>query len=242
MFLLVMEKHMAKREQAEEAIDLISAAVKVRSEITEHYNQYKGLTAIAVFASGVSHHDIKKAVDALYYLGGGWPSANSKGRMEALLDGFAGMYRVLDFIGNGHLVEDHLKPYGISVSLLAEKAIPNKTFGANELKFLDAEYSSEYFNLTDITDTRSLVSAIVEECQALQGLICKKADSIKLDLRPNAKDVLGIEDVEYDRLVDFVKLQNKDDDRSKEKAVNKRTQISSSISSFNMGLMTIGKK
>lgn len=229
-------------DKAQEAIDIIKAAVNVRSEITTHYQQYKGLTNIAVEACGASHHDIKKAVDALYYLGGGWPSENSKGRMEALLDGFAGMYRVLDFIGSGHLVEQHLQPYGINVSIDADKKIKNKPFTENDKKFLDAEYSSAYFNLDEVTDVRQLVTAIVEECRELQSKICQKADLIKLELRPNAKGTLGIEDAEYDRLHDFVKLSAEEDDRSAEKAVNKRVQITSSITSFNQGLRAIKQK
>jgi hypothetical protein len=234
-----MTKLVAK---AEEALGLIKTAVAIRAEITEHYSQYRALTDIAVYSAGVSHADVKKAVDALYYLGGGWPTPNSKGRMEALLDSFAGMYRVLDFIGSGQIVRDHLAQYGISVSLAPEHQIKNHELTPNEIKYLDNEYSSAYFNLDEITDLKTLIAAIVEECQELQRQICKKADIIKEELRPAAKTTLGVEDAEYDRLHDFVKLSINDDPRSEEKAISKRATINTSLSSFNIGMTTLGAK
>lgn len=223
--------------KAKEAIQLIQTAVGVREEITEHYKQYRALTEIAVYAADVSHADIKKAVDAIHYLGGGWPTPNSKGRMEALLDNFAGMFRVLDFIGRGDLVHEHLAQYGINVSIAEDKKIQDQELSENEIKFLDHEYSSEYFNISDIRNLRDLITAIVEECNELQTIICKKADLIKDELRPAAKGTLELEDAEYDRLHDFVKLAKKDES---DKTVSKKAKINTSLSAYNVGLSTLG--
>ena len=223
--------------KAEQALGIIRTAVGVRAEITEHYRQYKALTDIAEQATGVPHADVKKAVDAIHYLGGGYPSPNSKGRMEALLDGFAGMYKVLEFIGSGHLVIEHLAQYGITATIADEHKLKDRELTPNELKYLDQEYSSAYFHLTEVRTTRQLVTAIVEECNALQTTICQKADVIKDELRPSAQATLEIEDAEYDRLHDFVKFQA---EAKVDKAQNKRIKINTSLSGLNAGLAQIG--
>lgn len=233
---------MSKNEKASEAISYIQDAVNVRAEINELQRQYSGLTEIASLAAGVSHHDLKKSVDALYYLGGGYPTPHSKGKMEAALDAVAGMYRVLDFIGKGDLVVNHLAQFGITISLSEDRKIHNHELTDNERHYLDKEYSSKYFGLDELTDVKSLIVAIVEECTVLQSEICDKADTIKHILRPNAKGILGIEDEEYSRLEDFVKLAAKDDDKSMEKIVSKKALINSSIQSFNAGMIAIPKQ
>ena len=223
--------------KAEQALGIIRTAVGVREEITEHYRQYKALTDIAELAVAVPHADVKKAVDALHYLGGGYPSPNSKGRMEALCDGFAGMYKVLEFIGEAQIVVKHLAQYGITVALADEHKLKDRDLTENELKFLDAEYSAAFFNLSTVKTTRELVTTIVMECNELQTQICKKADVIKDELRPSAQETLEIDDPEYDRLHDFVKLQI---GSKPEKAQSKRIKINTSLSGMNAGLAQLG--
>lgn len=77
-----------EHEDIKKGIETVKRAIEVRAQISELYQQYHALSAVAGRAAEVKHHDFKRAVDALYYLGGGWPSENSKGRMEALLDNF----------------------------------------------------------------------------------------------------------------------------------------------------------
>lgn len=108
------------RTRAKQAVAKIKEAVSVRAQITELYKEYRALSNVACEAAILSHNNLKRAVDALYYFGGGWPTPDSKGRMEALLDNFVGMYRILHFIGEGHKVETHLKKYGVTVSLAPE--------------------------------------------------------------------------------------------------------------------------
>lgn len=98
---------------------------------TAKYHALTGATASA--PRDISRGDFKRAADAIYYLGGGWPNATSRGRMEILLDNFVGMYRILDFIGRGDMVVEHLKGLGVKVSLDPEFKIKNRSINYVEL-------------------------------------------------------------------------------------------------------------
>ena len=89
-------------------------------------------------------------------------------------------------------------------------------------------------------DTRELVTTIVMECNELQTQICKKADVIKDELRPNAQSTLEIEDAEYDRLHDFVKLSIGTTKSAPDKAHNKRIKLNTSLTGLNAGLAQLG--
>jgi metal-sulfur cluster biosynthetic enzyme len=227
------------KTKAKAALGLIREAIQVRAEITELYKQYRALTDTACFAAELNHRDVKRAVDALYYFGGGWPTENSKGRMEALLENFVGMYRILDFIGEGHKVTEHLAKFGVSVSLADEFKIENRVLTANEKAFLDRTYSSEYFNMDDLTDMRSLVNAVVVECMDLQRAICGMADKIKDDLKPAVEDALGIETQEYDRLHDIVRMSGRPNPRRPDAVQNKKVTINQSVSGLHAGLAVL---
>lgn len=170
--------------KATEAVTIIREAISVRAEITELYKQYRALTDTACFAAELKPSDVKRAVDALYYLGGGWPSENTKGRMEALLENFVGMYQVLDFIGHGELVRTHLAKFGITATIDPAFAIENRDLDTNEKSFLDRTYSSAYFGMNELHTMKDLVAAVVMECQELQSQICQLADRIKDELKP----------------------------------------------------------
>lgn len=228
-----------KVRNAKNGIKLINQAIVVRSEISDLYSKYRSLSNLAKESSEILHGDLKRAVDALYYFGGGWPTENSKGRMEALLDNFTGMYRVLDFIGEGSKVEAHLARMGIKVSIDAEFKIVNRELGANEIAYLRKEFKSTVFNIKDLRDSRDLVSAIVMECQELQGNICRLADTIKDGLHPQAKESLGVEDEEFDRLCDIAKTVSKGTPKAEVSAVNKKVKINNSITAFHAGLKAI---
>lgn len=232
-----MKNH--KLAKARKAIGIIRSVIEVRSNISDLYIQYRSLSSIANTASLITHSDLKRAVDALYYLGGGWPTENSKGRMEILLDNFAGMYRVLDFIGSGDLVKDYLFKYGIQVSLTEKFKIDNVNLSPNDKKYLEKEFNSSVFSTHDITDTKSLIIAIVEECLELQKQICQLADKIKDDLRPAAMDELDIENPEYDRLYNMTKIALKGTPKAETSVLSKKLKINNSLSHFSIGLNAI---
>src|SRR5271154_6219700 len=90
------------------AISGITKAVEIRGQITKLYKRYRKHQIAVEGAAKVAPHNFKRAVDAVYYLGGGWPHPSSKGRMEAVLGNVAEMYRVLTFVGKGEMVENYL--------------------------------------------------------------------------------------------------------------------------------------
>jgi len=215
---------MSKTLTVDEGLAIVQEAIDVRRAITERYDTYKHLSEIVQSAALVEHSDFKGAVDAIYYLGGGWPTPNSKGRMEKLLDNFAGMYRVLTLVGKGNLVEEHLAEKGITVTLT--NPIQDVELSPGDIRFLNEELDMAKFEFTPST-LSELVSLCMEEAHELQAFICKHADLIKKELKPAAKGVLEVEDEEYDRIV----FLQKNIDAPK-KVVKKKNQIDGSIGRF----------
>lgn len=205
-------------------LDLVKEAVQVRAEITEQYARYAELSKIVQAVALVEHADFKSAVDALYYLGGGWPAENSKGRMEKALDSFAGMYKLLSLIGKGNLVQDHLSQKGIHIQL--NNPIQNAELSPADVQLLNKEFGMSAFGFEPKT-TAKLVSIAIDAAQDLQRSICAGADRIKLELKPEAKDTLQIEDEEFNRLFFIQKFNQKP-----EKVLKKKQAISTSVTKF----------
>lgn len=205
-------------------LESLQSAVDTRAEITECYRVYSLLSKIVQVSAMVEHADFKNAVDALYYLGGGWPTENSKGRMEKLLDNFAGMYKILTLIGEGKLVEEHLALKGISVSL--KDPIADIELSDSDIRLLKEEYKMSQFNI-QATRLSDLVSACVEQAKTLQRSICHNADRIKEQFKPAAKAALQVEDEEYDRLIFMTKFKEK-----VERVAKKKNKIEGSVKAF----------
>ena len=207
-------------------LEKVKEAVDTRAAITLRYKSYTQLSKMVQVTALIEHSDFKSAVDALYYLGGGWPTENSKGRMEKLLDNFAGMYRVLSFIDRGYLVEQHLEKKGIRVSL--SNHIQDVNLSEPDIKLLEEEYGMREFGFTKPKTLRDLVDQCVMEAQELQRFICQNADKIKYEYKPTAKASLGVEDEEYDRLFFLTKYSND----KPETVVKKKKTINSSVDNF----------
>lgn len=225
-----------RQVKLKKGLDSVKKAIEVRAQITTIYDQYHALSAAAQHSAGVKHFDFKRAVDALYYFGGGWPNANSKGRMEALLDNFVGMYRVLDFIGEGHKITNHLAAYGVAVTLADEFKIDNVELTVNDRLVLNKQYNTAVFGIDNPKDTRELLSQLVAACQMLQGDICKLADTIKDGHKPAAQEALGVTDEEYDRIHAIVKFSQGGTDRGRDKARAKKVKDAESITNYHQAL------
>lgn len=206
-------------------LDAVQDAVATRAAITQRYKTYSILSKMVQVTALIEHSDFKSAVDALYYLGGGWPNPNSKGRMEKLLDNFAGMYRVLSFIDRGELVESHLLEKGIEVRLTNH--IANATLSDADIKLLEEEYGLKDFGFKRPETLRDLVDQCVLEAQELQRFICQNADKIKYEFKPGAKQHLAVEDEEYDRLFFLTKYAKKP-----EQVIKKKKAINGSVDNF----------
>lgn len=218
----------------------VRSAIAVRKKITELYAKYHEFSGLAEDAAGIKHFDFKRAVDALHYLGGGYPHPNSKGRMQALLDSFVGMYRILDFIGSGDLVVNHLKKQGVTCTLADEFRIDDRDLTANEITYLTGLMGAG--NVEGVATVRDLVTSLVYYCEGLQGDICKLADSIKDGHRPAAQEALGVTDEEYDRLHDIVKFTSGNTPKGEDKARTKKEKVALSFSNFNQALSFVTTK
>lgn len=219
--------------KVETSVQLLREAVQIRKSISQLYTKYHALGKAAMFSiEGLQKNDLKRAVDAVHYLGGGWPTPTSKGRMEALLDNFAGMYKVLDFAGYGYLVEEHLKDLGISVSLMEDKTFKNAAVSKSELQVLSKMF--EIPQLDDVADLKQLLAKIIDEADIIQTEICQLADKIKDDIKPEVIELLGVENVEYDRLFDLVKVEAKP-----EKITAKKSKFTTIVKNFQDGVRSI---
>jgi hypothetical protein len=225
-----------KHVKLKAALGTVKKAIDVRAQISEIYKQYDGLAKSATLSAEIPRSDFKRAVDAIHYLGGGWPSENTKGRMESLLDNFAGMYRVLDFIGRGDMVTNHLIAHGITIQMDPAMAIQDAPLAPNDVLLLNREYNLMAFGIYHPKTVRELVSQLVDAAEMLQTDICKLADMIKDDLRPNAQKELGVTDEEYDRLHDIVKFSAAGTVKGKDKAKEKKVEVADSVHNYNEAL------
>lgn len=223
-----------RQVKLKQGLATVKEAIATRKKISELYLKYHEFSSIVGDAAGIKHWDFKRSVDALYYLGGGWPHQNSKGRMEALLDNFIGMYRVLDFIGQGNLVVKHLADQGVTVSLDPKFKIDDRELTPNEIAFL--RKTAGYANLDGVNTVSGLVGACVNACRGLQGDICKLADTIKDGLKPKAQEALGVTDAEYDRIHDIVKFSQGGTDKGKSKAHAKKVKTNESITNYHQAV------
>lgn len=83
------------------------------------------------------------------------------------------------------------------------------------------------------------MTAVVVECQELQGQICRLADKIKDGLKPQAQELLEIEDAEYDRLQAIVRLEMAATPRADELKVRAKHKINTSLSGMNAGMAVV---
>ena len=208
-------------------LDYVKAAVAVRAQITERYATYHVLSKIVQAVALVEHREFKGTVDALYYFGGGWPSENSPGRLEAALDDFAGIYKILSLIGHGDKVEDHLKNLGITVTL--QNPILNAPLTKEDINLLIKEFGLGQFDFDHsmLITTADLVRECVYEAEHLQEFICQHADIIKDELKPAAKAALSIENEEYERLFYIEKFATNPD-----KVSTKKAKIETSVTKY----------
>jgi hypothetical protein len=225
-----------KHVKLKAALGTVKKAIDVRAQISEIYKQYDGLAKSAVLSAQIPRTDFKRAVDAIHYLGGGWPTPNTKGRMESLLDNFAGMYRVLEFIGRGDMITNYLAGHGMTITLDPAMAIQDGPLAPNDVLLLNREYNLMAFGIYHPKTVRELVSQLVDAAEMLQTDICKLADMIKDDLRPNAQRELGVTDEEYDRLHDIVKFSNAGTAKGKDKAKDKKVEVAESVHNYNEAL------
>lgn len=205
-------------------IKTLKAAVDVRVGITKKYSKYTIIANQVFLEAGIAKHDFKRAVDAFYY-NGGWPHPNSKGRLEAFLDNFAGVVKVLDFVGRIDKVEQLLAPHGITIKLKKADKIKD---GKLKMSVPDV------FDKKPLT-IKELVTQAISLCEELQGEICEDADHIKYELKPVAQKELGVADQEYDRIMGAMRIKATGE-TGMNKIQSKKKVVADSVKNFGIAM------
>ncbi|AVH84999.1 hypothetical protein RsoM2USA_70 [Ralstonia phage RsoM2USA] len=206
---------------------LINRAVSIRLEITDHYHEYEELKRLFAWLFNDDKKHLKTIVDGLYYLGGGWPTENTQGRLESMLDSFVKCYKYYHLIGKSDIINKYLEPHGIEISLT--RTVDSSDIDDTDAKYLMKEHSI-FATFKNTENRRDVMMEIVERCMELQGQICEKADIIKLDIKKKMKSNFGLDAPEFGRLVDIEKLKRV---RKPEKVRSKIENIHTSQDSFN---------
>lgn len=191
-------------QQIESGIAHLKEATKLRQKISAIYKRYGKLSKVVQSLSKgkIKHWDVKRAVDAVHYFGGGWPYPNSKGRMESMLDAFAGMFKVLHASGRGDMVKEYLRKKGITINLTKVGQLRDLNIDADQMKFISKKYG-----LPKASTLFELMEKVITECDGMQGKICGLADIVRDDLKPKIEKELDVDAPELTRLMDVMKLK-----------------------------------
>lgn len=197
----------------EHGAKLFEQAANVRLSVDGLHKHYRAVSAVVTRAFGdehsISHKDVKTAVDAIHYLGGGYPSPNSPGRMEEMLDRMIGMFRLLTIMGRGNMVTDYCAERGVQIKLARGAEIKNKPVSRllhNGLvkSFREAGVPDGAIEPTE--DLSTLYATFIEYLNEVQTSICEGANVIKHEIRPAARNTCGLENAEFGRGLQAAKL------------------------------------
>jgi hypothetical protein len=131
---------------------IVADSVKTRREINEvHWAKMNDLSKRFQDLTGLNHKDFQLAKNAIYYQGG-WPSPNTKPRVETAVANFAQLCRVLQYLGRDQQLKECFEQFGLKVEVTPIASTPTP-----------------------------MVQTIMDEAVALQRVICQMADSIKID-------------------------------------------------------------
>jgi hypothetical protein len=196
-----------KKLDPELAVKLVAKAVKIREEIDVHYGHYHGLTKIALTLVKMKPHDFKRAVDAIYYLGG---AGDYPDRLAAFLDNFGKLYKLLTFLGHANEIDDYLmRNFGIKVSITAREKLKVAKLTHEERVLINTQFrpKTHGLDMEALETNLDVVRACFNGCLTLQGSICGLADKVKDDIKPKIEDALLIQPPEFQRFFGIAKAK-----------------------------------
>lgn len=195
-------------KEIDQSIQLLEQAADIRVAIKEMYDKYKSLTVyMQTLQESVKHKDIKAAVDAIHYFGGvGYPHPNSPGRMEELLDKFVGMYRVLEFIGRGKMVHEHLAKYGMKITMESDCKLQTAPLDKQDVQQLMVVCRQLGIETPKVANTSDVYAFAINLLNDLQSTICNSSNKIRKEIKPKVLKISGMEREEYKRSFVSVKL------------------------------------
>lgn len=149
------------------------------------------------FCFGIDKPDMKyfkNAYDFKKYLGGGWPSKNSKGRMEEHLDVLGHVFRIfchtdgVDNIINKYL----LQKYGLQLTVVDQQKafFKQHDFSQKEKDAIRKSCEKHLIDTSSFNDVNNVVllNTMVNLAIEIQNDICQHADIIKIELAGEAKN------------------------------------------------------
>lgn len=195
-------------KEIDQSIQLLEQAADIRVAIKDMYDKYRSLTIyMQTLQESVKHKDIKAAVDAIHYFGGvGYPHPNSPGRMEELLDKFVGMYRVLEFIGRGKMVHEHLARYGMKVTMDPDCKLQNAPLDRQDIQQLMVVCRQLGIGTPKVSNTSDVFAFAINMLNDFQSTICNSSNKIRKEIKPEVLKISGMEGEEYKRSFTSVKM------------------------------------
>ena len=229
------KKHKESPKDLTKYKKIVEESGEIRKEINEvHFKKMGKLTEMYELFSGRESQEFKNAKDLVHYTGG-WPNENTPPRAESKAKSIAESFALLSFIGYEKELSGYLADYGFklvpvngdSLDRARLNKIDDMQRDDKSRKKLRALWA-EIFRCPLPNDPKKFIKTLIDEGSALQGIICRLADKIKIENGGMVEEEHGI------RVTDFVKAVSIESKRSLGKKIDKsiknRTIESNSIS------------
>lgn len=172
--------------------DLVEECVETRTYIDDILHpRYSELKKAFESLFNLDAKVFKRVNDLIYYQGG-YPSENSPAKAEALADDIASALMVFDFIGNSQL-KRLLEKRGININISSNPLLLTLNIPDEKWNEVIGVLGVGYVTHEEKRNSLEILQQMIKEAQDLQGQICSKADSIKIE---------GAEIAEKDHKVD----------------------------------------
>lgn len=187
-------------------------SIKIKIESDKKWKEFNVLKKYFDSIFPLYKGNFKAISDWIYYLGGGWPKENSKGRMEEALDKFSTAYIFLTLIDKQNIADNYLNKYGIKVSIESKNLekikfdLTKKTIS----KFQNTWKNIFNDNKTFPSNSIDLIKLLIVKSQELQKDICDLADMIKIDIADEVKDICDLSKRNFLQCVSLGKLNIKE--------------------------------
>ena len=171
-------------KNAEFLDDKLDEAASIREHINGvHWKKFAAIQAGFSALFGRPRWQMKLLSD-LHYYEGGWPHPKSKGRLDSLTDHIGAAFSLFHAMGLASSINKLLlKKFGIEIRVVNPEllALPydRAAFDSKEVRTMLRDSGVK---VNSRMSQRTILSTMVNECNALQKVICQEADSIKIGI------------------------------------------------------------
>jgi len=160
--------------------DTVSKSSEIRYELNVDWQRKMNILASAFCYIAQENRQVFTALKDMIYYDGGYPKATSLPKLHIFLNRFAKVFKWYVFIGRGDEVIEHLRKQGICASLAS--SIQDSDINFDEIRL------QKFWRKLEIickgskipTTKKEFLNFILDEAFVIQGIICKKADIIKI--------------------------------------------------------------